>query len=449
MRRPRATQVDTAAEQPDETFDGVGSNGVGAHGPLKGVPSPGGLERAVPRNRSPAHRATAAGAGGGGGTPSKMQLEEAANGSAQCADAGRDSKPIAPSCCGIPMKWVSLVSLTVQTSAQALLIRWARQKGREVEGPRYLASTVVLMTELVKLFVSFLLVAWETGGLISAASAVHTNFTRDYVETLKVSVPSLLYTLQNNLMFYSLSRLSAAVQQVTYQLKILTTALLSVVMLGRVLNPTKWSALFILLVGVVLVQWPSPNRDQGLALQFQLEPLLAFGAVLVACCTSGFASVYLEMLLKQTDASIWIRNVQLGTFGSIMALLVALSQDGAAILEGGLTQGYSFRVVCVVLNNALGGLLCAAVLRYADNILRCFSTALSIILTCVLSAGVLQDYVPDLRFVVGAFLAIFATFLYSLGLPQFLLKAGGGSSSEGSPASEPLNQPSATNGHSR
>merc|ERR1712066_941745 len=88
-------------------------------------------------------------------------------------------------------------------------------------------------------------------------------------------------------------------------------------------------------------------------------------------------------------------------------------QDGPQILELGFIQGYSSRVVCVILNNALGGLLCAAVLKYADNILRCFSTALSIILTCVLSAVVLEEYTPDLQFVLGACLAIASTFLYN------------------------------------
>jgi UDP-sugar transporter A1/2/3 len=280
---------------------------------------------------------------------------------------------------------------------------------------------------------------------------VLTHFTRNYLETLSVSVPSLLYTVQNNLMFFSLLKLSAAVQQITYQLKILTTALLSVIMLGKVLDATKWSALFVLLTGVLLVQWPRgsdahageatgpvitslpPPQSHGGMASLDAGPwagidpdaAMGFLAVLAACFTSGFASVYLEKLLKQTDASIWVRNVQLGAFGSLMALIVAFSQDGAQILEGGITQGYTPRVFCVILTNALGGLLCAAVLKYADNILRCFSTALSIILTCVLSATVLNEYTPDLLFVLGACLAIGATFLYSVGAPQCFVENKG------------------------
>ena len=35
-------------------------------------------------------------------------------------------------------------------------------------------------------------------------------------------------------------------------------------------------------------------------------------AVLTACCSSGFAGVYFEKILKGTKATIWMRNVQLG-----------------------------------------------------------------------------------------------------------------------------------------
>merc|ERR1719512_707753 len=111
--------------------------------------------------------------------------------------------------------------------------------------------------------VSLILVAFETGGVGAAGSAIVEQLAHSRLELLKISVPSLLYTVQNNLMFFSLLKLSAAVQQVTYQLKILTTALLSVVMLGKALGATKWIALFILLIGVVLIQVEGPRRLQN------------------------------------------------------------------------------------------------------------------------------------------------------------------------------------------
>ena len=42
--------------------------------------------------------------------------------------------------------------------------------------------------------------------------------------------------------------------QITYQLKILTTALFSVLMLGKFIDRSKWFSLVLLTVGVALVQ---------------------------------------------------------------------------------------------------------------------------------------------------------------------------------------------------
>jgi UDP-sugar transporter A1/2/3 len=81
-------------------------------------------------------------------------------------------------------------------------------------------------------------------------------------------VPAVCYVLQNNLLFLALSKLDAATYQVlqlsypsitspfqvTYQLKILTTAFFSVSILGQKLNGIKWIALVMLTTGVALEQ---------------------------------------------------------------------------------------------------------------------------------------------------------------------------------------------------
>jgi UDP-sugar transporter A1/2/3 len=62
-----------------------------------------------------------------------------------------------------------------------------------------------------------------------------------------------LYAIQNNLLFIALSYLNAATYQVTYQLKILTTALCSVFMLGKRIDKHQWFSLCMLATGVALV----------------------------------------------------------------------------------------------------------------------------------------------------------------------------------------------------
>ena len=56
-------------------------------------------------------------------------------------------------------------------------------------------------------------------------------------------------------------------------------------------------------------QWPSDSNN---ATSFgDYISLVGLGAVLLACISSGFSGVYIEMILKQSDTSMWIRNIQL------------------------------------------------------------------------------------------------------------------------------------------
>jgi len=314
------------------------------------------------------------------------------------------------------MKWVSLLMLVAQTVSVVFFMRLSRTR----EGPRYLNTTAVFFSELLKLICSFFFLSHEKESVGKAFNLAREYLTRSPSEALKITVPSLLYTVQNNLLFVSLSNLSGAVYQVTYQLKILTTAVLSVIILGKALGPTKWCSLFLLTGGVSLIQFP---RGEGAETSHSAQPengstTVGLTAVLSACITSGLAGVYLEKILKQSDASIWLRNIQLAFFGAILAFILCFAKDSSKIQQDGFLQGYNSLVWGVIILQAVGGLVVAAVLKYADNILKCFGNAVSIVLSCMLSEILLQEFTPDLLFVFGTILVLLATSLYSLGLPQ-------------------------------
>lgn len=238
-----------------------------------------------------------------------------------------------------------------------------------------------------------------------------TSQTR--ADSLKVAVPAIMYVIQNNLLFFALKKLDAATYQVTYQLKILTTAIFSVSMLGKSLHRYNWLALILLTAGVALVQYPSGDSPSTTAAHHDAsENILGLGAVLAACFSSGFAGVYFEKILKTSKVSLWIRNIQLAFFSVFGAIFVCWLYDWQAISEDGFLRGYNGVIWIVVLLQAYGGLVIALVVKYADNILKGFAVSLSIILSSFTSWLVLGDLTITTTFAIGATIVIFATFLY-------------------------------------
>ena len=79
----------------------------------------------------------------------------------------------------------------------------------------------------------------------------------------QVMVPSAVYLIQNNLLYVAASNLDVATYQITYQLKILTTAMFAVTMLGKKLLPTQWLSLLTLVAGVAMVQLSDVKESGG------------------------------------------------------------------------------------------------------------------------------------------------------------------------------------------
>lgn len=240
-------------------------------------------------------------------------------------------------------------------------------------------------------------------------------------------IPALLYTVQNNLLYAALANLDAATYSVCYQTKILTTALFSVILLGKKLSATKWGALFLLTAGVALAELStistkdSTNSNKNGTTE--QNPFFGFVSVLAAACTSGFAGVYFEMILKGSQTSLWTRNIQMGAPSVLLALISVLFKDWLFVRHNGFFYGYNWTVVGVILLQAVGGLVVAVVVKFTDNIQKSFATAVSIVISCILSTF-LFDFRPNRVFVIGVVCVCGSVFLYSRppkgkGLPTF------------------------------
>jgi len=260
----------------------------------------------------------------------------------------------------------------------------------------------------------------------------------------KLSIPAILYgaflsallynkllfetlVIQNNLQYVAATNLEAATFQVTYQMKILTTAAFSVILLRKKLSTMQWiSLLFLALgVGIVQIQAGVHNDAAGSPPTPSMNVLKGFGAVAAACFTSGLAGVYFEMVLKNSQADLWVRNVQLSLFSLLPALAPIIVTYGSQMASGIgsflplLFQNFGPWAWATVAVQVLGGLLTAMVIKYSDNILKGFATSLSIVISFLASVA-LFNFQMTSTFLLGSVVVLVATWLYNSQPKRFI-----------------------------
>ena len=131
----------------------------------------------------------------------------------------------------ISIKHGALAMLVLQNTFLVVFMRETRKQGGNI----YASSTAVVSMEVAK-FISCLFVIIYQKGFAGLLRGIREEVLLQPLEVVQLAVPSLLYTVQNNLLYYALSHLDAATFQVGYQVKILTTAMFSVLMLGKKIN---------------------------------------------------------------------------------------------------------------------------------------------------------------------------------------------------------------------
>lgn len=273
-------------------------------------------------------------------------------------------------------------------------------------------------------------------------NSIKENILDRPLDALKISVPALLYLVQNTLLYVALSNLAAPLFQVTYQAKLVTTAVVSVIMLQRRYSPKQWVCLVFLSIGVAIVvlgEKKDDKKEEDNSDKPAQSLSLGLIAVTVACFCSALAGVYFEKVLKKATTengasrapvSLWMRNVQLAFFSIVIAFFQGIGQGGDEGEPKAYLHGFTGWVWVLVGLQAGGGLLVAAVIKYADNVLKGLATGVSVVAaTC---ASAIFFGVPlTSQFSSGAGMILAAVYFFSNDLPKCM--TGGKKSVEMNP----------------
>lgn len=341
-------------------------------------------------------------------------------------------------------KLLSLLALTLQNSILILLIKYTKSQ----PSSHFPSSLAICYVELIKFLICFFAELNKRGKMMAIGGSNIDNYyykspyllLRSYWldiyhnkwEMIKISIPALLYSIQNNLSYIAISNLNPVAYQVIYQMKILTTALFAYLLLGKKLSNRQLVSIFILMTGIVFVQLSgyfsinspnSPNSHSSPSSPISSyqslpsgNPWYGFMILMINSTTSGFTGIFLERLTCTfgRKRSLWMQTGEFAIFGFIFSLLFTIfSSEWSEIVKNGPFYGFCNIPSCLILLlQACGGLIVAYVIKYADNILKAFSTSISIILSSLLSK-ILFGERYEWPFLMGTFMVITAVYLYS------------------------------------
>jgi len=335
-------------------------------------------------------------------------------------------------------------------------------------GHRYLPSTAVFLVELLKLAICLTLALYEVSLAVPRSTPATSLFgilgsAIFSGDSWQMAIPAFLYTLANSLQYVGITNLDAATFQVTYQLKIIFTAIFTVSILRRSLSARQWLSLVLLMAGVAIVSLPQadsqalasshhtriylPRTLESLRKELGMwskEPNLmkrsatyegieedemalngagvrgnvsaGFLAVIGVCACSGLAGVYFEKVIKDAPktTSLWIRNVQLSIYSLFPAFFIGvIFIDGETVAKNGFFDGYNWVVVLSIVLQSFGGIVAAFCIFYADNISKNFAVSISMVLSS-LASFFFFDFEVTASFLIGTSIVLFATYLYSM-----------------------------------
>jgi len=336
-----------------------------------------------------------------------------------------------------------LFMMTAQNTSVVLVTKYTRDESIPKED-LYNINDIVMLTEVGKLVLSAALEYNHTNGHL--LQSIQENIFKQPLDFFRILIPSLLYLMQNSLLYVAMSNLTAPMFQVTYQCKLLTTAIVSVILLQRRYNMKQWICLALLGVGVAIVVLDDKKDTSKKADDKSGMNLFAgLVAVTIACLCSAFAGVYFEKVLKNSTndggharppVSMWMRNVQMAFFSICIAMMNMYREYDARGTTGEVDEnnnpilkpfmhGFTFWAWIIVALQAGGGMLVAAVIKYADNVLKGMATGVSVATGTFFSMFLFGTQLST-QFGIGSTMILLSVYYFSNDLPAVCTGGAGG-----------------------
>uniref|UniRef100_A0A2P2LEK1 CMP-sialic acid transporter 4 isoform X2 n=1 Tax=Rhizophora mucronata TaxID=61149 RepID=A0A2P2LEK1_RHIMU len=211
--------------------------------------------------------------------------------------------------------------------------------------------------------------------------------------------------------YYIFAYVDAPGYQILKNLNTVSTGVLYQLILKKKLSQIQWAAFILLCAGCTTAQL-NPSSDHVLQ-----TPLQGWIMAIIMALLSGFAGVYTEAIMKKRPSrNVNVQNFWLYVFGMVFNAVAILIQDFDAVMNKGFFHGYSLITTLMILNHALSGIAVSMVMKYADNIVKVYSTSVAMLLTAVVSIFLFGFHL-SLAFFLGTVVVSVSIYLHYMGKP--------------------------------
>ncbi|KAH9734119.1 CMP-sialic acid transporter 3 [Citrus sinensis] len=269
-------------------------------------------------------------------------------------------------------------------------------------GFKFSPVSVNFLTEAVKVFLAIVMLLLQARHKKVGEKSLlsFSTIAQAARNNVLLAVPAFLYAINNYLKFIMQLYFNPATVKMLSNLKVFVIALLLKIIMKRRFSIIQWEALALLLIGISVNQLRSlPEGTSALGLPVATG---AYLYTLIFVTVPSLASVFNEYALKsQYDTSIYHQNLFLYGYGAIfnfLGIVITAMFKGPSSFD--ILQGHSKATMLLICNNAAQGILSSFFFKYADTILKKYSSTVATIFTGLASAA-LFGHTLTMNFILG------------------------------------------------
>ena len=310
-----------------------------------------------------------------------------------------------------------LVLLLVQVFV-SIVYKFSQTKGKYTYSP----LSAIASAEFIKLCISLTFI-WLSVSIDDSSSnnKIYNRFLACYawfrkeVQSIFIAYTfglALLYVINNQLAFVLYLYVDMASISMFKSFSSILSAILLWLFCERTLVREQWASIILQVVGLIIVQYDSCRDAPFLAIKDYIT-------LIVSTLITAICSVWNERLIKTYSVNMHIQNAILYTFGLTLNLTLFFFFPDLFVKNETRKQffeGYSLMVIAIILCNSVLGIVITFVYKYADVIVKTFSTACATGVLLYINVAVFKIK-ANLTIFLGAIVIFISSYLFLLVKP--------------------------------